>query len=527
MSTAPPTCTVQHPQLGLVTGLKSSPTLNQYLGIQYATIPGRFQDPVLASVKNPVATKYGPSALQGSGNCQGEQVMIQHTLEIPAEVDHLSELECLNLNVFVPSNNGEKELKNLPVLVFCHGGSFILGSSSWPQYSLAPIVELAAKAGSPIIAVSYNYRLALFGMLTSTELSAKGMTGNGPLKDSILAFEWVQKYIQGFGGDPNNITALGESAGSCTLSALLNNETRLFDKVINMSGELPLLQPLPLHVHDEFFKQVETKLEIQGLPSIDEKLKVLTEMNAHEFLQKTAGIPALLNLSPFFKATSMAGITAADPVLPGKRHWCKKAIKGYATGDGQIFSFILGSKPAGQLAATFLEYVATHCGDLPDLVRAVEVSVPIKASDSDEVALSYLCPFLGKIMFQNPAVLATGGWPASTPVYGYRFDLRNPWDGPSKGKANHVFDVVTLLQTYAKELPAEIVAAGEQFTERIVKFMSNEDAEDNPWRLYTGEDSLYTVKVGDEATVKGDYDGLLSAKDWDLWYNKLSPYVFM
>ena len=171
-------------------------------------------------------------------------------------------------------------------------------------------------------------------MLTSTDLQTKFIKGNHPLKDSILAFQWIQHHIQGFGGDPNNITALGESAGSCTLSALLNNETRLFDNVINMSGELPMLAPAPLSEHDLIWNQILEALDLQD-KTLDEAIQLIKTMDATEFFGKTVHIPAVLNYDPqFFKAKTMTQYVDRD-VLPGK-HWCKKVMKGYTTADVSV-----------------------------------------------------------------------------------------------------------------------------------------------------------------------------------------------
>ena len=108
-------------------------------------------------------------------------------------------------------------MKDLPVLVFIHGGSLMTGQSSTLHYR----GESLAKKG--IVFVNITYRLGVFGYYTNEELAAEspnGTTGNYGLLDQIEALKWVNKNISAFGGDPNKVTIAGESAGSSSVNAL-------------------------------------------------------------------------------------------------------------------------------------------------------------------------------------------------------------------------------------------------------------------------------------------------------------------
>ena len=84
-------------------------------------------------------------------NCDAEHLLLQHSLPHP---DYsFSDTECLTLNVSTPVGTPTKRESPLPVLVFIHGGGFVTGSASWPQWDLASLVELSVKAGTPILAV--------------------------------------------------------------------------------------------------------------------------------------------------------------------------------------------------------------------------------------------------------------------------------------------------------------------------------------------------------------------------------------
>ena len=143
---------------------------------------------------------------------------------IPAEP--ISE-DCLYLNVWT----GNKSKKNKqPVLVWIYGGGFSSGGSACPIYD----GEDMAKKG--IVFVSINYRVGVFGFFAHPDLKAP--SGNFGLLDQIAALKWVQQNIANFGGDPNNVTIAGQSAGSMSVNALVASPLAagLFNKAIAQSG---------------------------------------------------------------------------------------------------------------------------------------------------------------------------------------------------------------------------------------------------------------------------------------------------
>lgn len=172
----------------------------------------RFQPPVK---KNPWtgtwnATEYGPMCMQ----------MITRNETWPMDED------CLHLNVFT-KNLGDSRLK--PVIVFIHGGSYEVGAA----YNHGPIYLM----DRDVVLVTVNYRLGPFGFLaTGTE---KAM-GNMGLKDNVMALEWVKDNIAVFGGDPNQVTISGLSAGAFSVSLLMLSDTsrHLFQRAIIMSGAI-------------------------------------------------------------------------------------------------------------------------------------------------------------------------------------------------------------------------------------------------------------------------------------------------
>ena len=129
------------------------------------------------------------------------------------------------------------------MLVWIYGGGFMTGGAAAPGYS----GEALAKEG--IVFVSFNYRLGIFGFLSHPLLTAESphhSSGNYALMDQIAALNWVRKNISAFGGDPNQVTIAGQSAGSASVNCLLASSLAqgLFQGAIGESGSLVLENPL-------------------------------------------------------------------------------------------------------------------------------------------------------------------------------------------------------------------------------------------------------------------------------------------
>ncbi len=146
--------------------------------------------------------------------------------------------DCLYVNVWRPAGKQE----NLPVLVYIHGGTLKTGQPWYEDYS----GENLAKEG--IIVVNMGYRLGVFGYLATEELRAEspnGSTGNYGLLDQIKALEWVRENIAAFGGDPENVTLSGESAGAASVSAIATSPLAkgLFRRIVLESSTLASKEP--------------------------------------------------------------------------------------------------------------------------------------------------------------------------------------------------------------------------------------------------------------------------------------------
>ena len=164
-------------------------------------------------------------------------------VSMPGEPQTPTGEDCLYLNVWAPEGPPDAPL---PVIVWVPGGGFVNGSTA------APVYDGANLARRDVIVVTVGYRLGIMGFLAHSELtaeSAQGGSGNYGLMDQIAALEWVQANISAFGGDPDNVTLAGQSAGATSVSILMASPRArgLFDRAIGQSGGL--FEPIALAPH--------------------------------------------------------------------------------------------------------------------------------------------------------------------------------------------------------------------------------------------------------------------------------------
>jgi para-nitrobenzyl esterase len=196
-----------------------------FLGLPYAAPPvgdlrWKAPQPAAKWKDERDATKYGAHCAQGR---VFDDMIFQDAG--PSE-------DCLFLNVYAPADATEKS--NLPVMFWIHGGGFAGGGSNEPRHN-GDFLPLKG-----VVLVTINYRLGVLGFLATSDLAkeANGTAGNYGLLDMIAALRWVKASIKNFGGDPENVTIFGESAGSAAVSTLIASPAArgLVQKGIGESG---------------------------------------------------------------------------------------------------------------------------------------------------------------------------------------------------------------------------------------------------------------------------------------------------
>ncbi len=265
---------------GDVTGVYTEDrAVEVYTGIPYAKPPVgelRWKEPQPAEAWEGVlaADHFAPMSMQTTRlpiyNSLA-QIIGYHDYKISLLDNHrppVSE-DSLYLNIWKPAG----ETGGLPVLVYIHGGSLQTGQPWYEDYS----GEALARDG--VIVVNMGYRLGIFGFFADNELineSENGSTGNYGLLDQIMALQWVQDNISAFGGDPDNVTLAGESAGSACVTALCTSPLAkgLFRRAVGESSTVTAQKP----AHS--FRLLKDALEAGAATKSRLKVGTLAELRA-------------------------------------------------------------------------------------------------------------------------------------------------------------------------------------------------------------------------------------------------------
>ncbi|KAF1947931.1 alpha/beta-hydrolase [Clathrospora elynae] len=290
-----------------------------FLGMPYAQPPVgnlRFRNPVgLNTTWN--ETK---PATQYSGECYGYG---SDQWNYPISED------CLYINVIRPAGCNESD--NLPVAFWIHGGGFTEGGGVDKRYNLSFIVQNSVKIGKPIIAVSINYRLSAWGFLSGSEEVRDSGNMNLGIRDQRLALHWVQENIEAFGGDPEQVTIFGESAGAASvgyhLTAYSGRDDKLFRGAIMQSGNPinfgALLDPLD---NAPMYNELTRRTNCTNATSPLECLRQLPAEQLNTAINTTSTTLNVTNFMPFLdgdffqKRTSLqlaAGEFVHVPIIDG------------------------------------------------------------------------------------------------------------------------------------------------------------------------------------------------------------------
>jgi para-nitrobenzyl esterase len=317
---------------GMINGLRFG-EVDAFRGIPYARPPiGDFRwrspEPVQPWQSALDATAFGPACWQD--NSDGNTVFLNTMLSrsgMPgygrwlvnqfagfAETE-ISE-DCLTLNVLVPRDKPPEDTP-LPVMFWIHGGGHQYGSGGG-------MYESQSLATKGVILVSINYRLGLYGFLAHRDLAAEdpnGSTGNYGMLDQIAALQWVQAQISSFGGDPDNVTIFGESAGGHSVGQLMASPlaTGLFHRAIAQSG-----------TGFQQFQAIDSSMEnISGFEAGD-RLAQMIGVSGKEEIQALRGM-----------STDELAAAAVSPLLTSTFH---PQIDGYALPQPTALAFAQGKQ---------------------------------------------------------------------------------------------------------------------------------------------------------------------------------------
>lgn len=255
---------VKNTPCGAVRGLESERCL-EFRGIRYARA-GRYEMPVEETAWQGEydATAYGACCYQHRAFENDAVVNPFYHKEFRKGLHFTYSEDCFFLNIWAP-----KQAEHCPVLVFIHGGSFTGGSTDEAHIK----GERFAEKG--IIMVAMNYRLGPYGFCAHTALKDEQgrPLANFGLYDQQIAIQWVRHNIAAFGGDPDNITLMGQSAGAMSVDIHLNNPALqgCFRRAVMLSGsglQRCLLKPLSIQKVSGFWDKVMHRANVSSIAEL-------------------------------------------------------------------------------------------------------------------------------------------------------------------------------------------------------------------------------------------------------------------
>ncbi|MCX4985772.1 carboxylesterase/lipase family protein [Streptomyces sp. NBC_00572] len=332
--------------------------------------------------------------------------------------------DCLTLNIWTPAADEARR----PVLVWIHGGGFVSGSGSLPNYS----GETFARDGD-LVMVSVNYRIGPLGYLyTGPEEGNSEGAGNPWLSDQLAALLWIAAHIASFGGDPENITVAGQSGGALSTASLagLPEAQGVIKRVILQSPPFGLDLPGP----DAYADRTSAFLELAGVKTVAE----LRELPWPALMGATGGL---------FARTARWGHwpTPFLPVVDGitlTRHPVEALLHGAATGIDVMIGWTREEANFGfaldpGYAAADREQVTARIAETFGADAAPGVYAAYERARPGARPVHVLMDLITDELFRVPAVrLAEARAASGRPVWAYQFDLPTPAHGGRLGAAH-------------------------------------------------------------------------------------------
>lgn len=453
--------------------------VNRWRSIPYARPP---VGPLRYRAPQPVQPWSGVRHCHGFANCAPQQR--RYTMLGVGRYQPMSE-DCLTLNVVTPEAGASEPL---PVMVFIHGGGYILGSSATPLY------DGAALARRGCVYVSVNYRLGALGCLDLSSLSTQDVTidGNLYLRDLVMALRWIKENIANFGGDPDNVTIFGESAGAHITATLLAvpDAAGLFHRAISESPAAGMTRPTELAA--EFATRFA---ELLGARSKDAAHAVMRASAAqlidaqHRLIEQ--GMQKRLGAFPI-------GPVFGDEVVP------IDPVEAMRSGHAHRVPLIVGTNAEeGRLFTRFLGMLPTNKAMVEELLAEVEPAARerITAAYPNYPKAEACIQLGGDFAFSTAAWQIAEAHTHHAPTYLYRYDYAPrtlQWSGFG---ATHATELFAVFDIYRTRFGALLTAAADRGpalrvsndVQRRWRSFSRSGVPGDDWPVYTHDDRAVMV----------------------------------
>ena len=428
---------------GQVQGLEDD-GVDAFYGVRYAAPPIgelRFKPPVAEEAWQGIydATAMGAPCMQfytPSGPVQTDQTRRMQSIFPTYGEAKIDNEDCLFLNVWTPdASSGSR-----PVMVWFHGGGYAYGSGNWPAYDGR---NLAAKGD--VVVVTVNHRLNAFGYLNlaerfGDEYAASGNLGN---LDLVRALEWVRDNIAAFGGDPANVTIMGESGGGSKVSHLMAMPTAdgLFHKAIVQSGP-GVTSGKP----DEAAAYAGSILDQAGIETEDDLMSVSAE-DILSAARRATPTDAGFGQGPRFGPIADGSVVPRDPFLPRAPEQSSDIPLMIGYNKDEMTLFLAAQPWFGRIDDTTLDAMTRGMGD-----QAVAAVAAYRKIYPDYSPTHIASAAMGARFVQGTYLLADQqSRTAEAPVYVYRLT----WETPVAGgmlKAPHTLDIPLMFNNAAESV---------------------------------------------------------------------------
>ncbi|CAK38346.1 hypothetical protein CBS115989_2251 [Aspergillus niger] len=524
------TCTTEVPTLGQLEGFQFANGVQQYCGIPYADLPKRWTRSVLKTTwenSRHDGTKLGNDCPRpySEGDDSDDLVPVPPAAHFPV-LPKTDELTGLVMNIVIPFAPTSKK-RSLPVMVYVHGGSLLYGGANLPIFDAVNLVSQSIEMEKPFICVNFNYRVGLGGFLASDairrDLRDDGFQGCGNFgfTDQQVAFDWVQRYIAALGGDPDNVTAVGESAGGISISnQLAAAHPPRFRRAVCMSGLSVSIPPWTMEQHETLFQAVCRYLKIDASqPDVLDRLRQIPQQdmaNATPVIQGVLSGTGNPCFDGWFYQTDPCEIQTAPK-------WLEALMVGDTYHEGVIFHLNLLDDDFASIRRTFLKHINDD-DETDQILREYDIH-PALPHDMLLERVEHMC---GDAVFKIPnyaTALANSALHDRGSLFLYHFDQRSRLKNPLEGTAYHAHELLYLFRNLETEMDDGEREMARGFAAAWIRFCNGEapwSASKAEWKVW-GPDSVQSVKSEEEDENARSYKrmkrilGMGNGQTWKRW----------
>ena len=332
--------------------------------------------------------------------------------------------DCLKLNVFAPKNGG----KDLPVMVWIHGGGLLVDGSRDPQFTPINLIK------NNVIVVTFDYRLGTFGFFAPKELIEEAKANGEPVgnygtMDQIAVLKWVKNNIAAFGGDPNSVTIFGESAGGRSVTWLMVSDAArgLFHKAIAESAQQ---SPLRGMTEKRLGMISETEIDAKYMEAVGAKsLQEMRSLPVQKLVLSGANFEQGEFGGPFIDGQILkgdpiplfaAGKQAKVPFMIGTNSWDS--------------SFLVPGQPPSLVALSKMLH------EDPKIISQLYGNVKDKCIASSDA--------MGDMLYRGSTKLLADSMNGIAPGYAYYFDYLTKNIRPAYPGVPHTFEISYVFGSY-------------------------------------------------------------------------------